>query len=454
MKRLLIILLAMIAGGGARAAEPVSYTRFCATCGVWGADTVSSESQQFIVHGRSSARRVLPAANQNAVPLIQLEPQLLAVTAESTKRAFLHEFGARDAYEGKIHIIILDLAPPGNPIGLVSRQNADGFTYQLGLPGQIEAARLHRALAQALLQEWANRGSRRSAELPAWLIEGVTRQIASSLMPATVLNRQPVTIETLGFDRMSGTRAAMLSNAPLTIQELSFRQPQSETPAEKLRYELCAHVLVSQLLRMNGGQARLGQFLRNLPHSLNWQTAFFQAFRGQFNGPLDLEKWWALTWVDFKGKEEREMWPLPLSLKRLESLLQTALERRGGTDAIPQSSNASLQELLTLTDFSGHREVVSIKMGSLALATLNLAPPAAELARSYHRALGEYLRSREPGQVQPGLKSNPEQRQQQVFKATLKTLDDLDRSRAKLQAKISEPVLQSSPVAPAAQASR
>lgn len=430
---LLLLLLLLGAGLTACAAEGPGYTRFCASCGVWGADTFSSQSGQFLVHGRSAPRANPVSMNTNSLPLLQLEPPLLAVTADRIKRAFLQALGANDAYRDKIHFIILDLASPQHPISLVSRIFADGFQYQAGLPGQLETSRLVRTVVQSLLLDYANRGGRRVAELPPWLIEGMTLHVQSDVAPSLVMNRDPLTTERFGYDRLGATRQFLQTNSPMSIQELSFTRLPEASALDRARFENSAHLLVHELLRLQGGRALLGRFIQALPRSLNWQTAFFEVFRGHFQTPLDFEKWWALSWVNFRHHQERELWPLPLSLQKIDSLLLTPLEWRQDTNAIPAAREATLQEVLSQLEPAAQRAILAHKSQLLAFASLSLDPDAALLASAYREMLDSYLQKRFLGEGQPGLKSDPIQRQQALVKSALNSLDQLDRVRSDLK---------------------
>jgi hypothetical protein len=431
--RLLAFIIAFCAAIFADAAQPVtSYTRFCVTCGVWGVETFESESGQFIVHGSTSAK-FPPVIFTPDAPLVELEPQLVAMTAERVKRALLEELGIRDSYRDKIHVIVLDLARPDLPIGVVSRINSDGFQYQIRLPGFLEHDRLVKALVHALLLDLANRGSHRCAELPPWLVDGFSRQILSRVTPAFVANKTPVTFEIHGYDRLGGSRSFLRTNAPLSIQELSFGGSAPASRLERQRFEASAHLFVFDLLRMRGGRALMVHFLQALPQTYNWQTALFSAYKAYFHTPLDLEKWWTLDCLDVRNHDKREIWPAPLSLQRLDSVLLTAMELRLRTNSIPERPEATLQEIIYATDFGVQKEIFGRKLEELFFLSINLAPEVRPLATAYGNVLEAYVQKRTTGEYQPGLKMDPEQRLQSLMKATITALDRLDRAREDLR---------------------
>ena len=418
----------------ASAQQPVtSYTRFCSTCGVLGADSILSQTGQFVVHGPTE-RTFPPRWPENAPPLLELEPQLVAVTAERTKRAFLEELAVPDSFHDKVHVLVLSRAAPLQSIRLVSHVHTDGFQYQVGLPVYLETSRLIKALVQVLLQDYSNRGSRRSAELPTWLVEGMTRQLLSSVVPAPVVNRTPLTVERLGFDRLGATRRYFQTNNPLTIQELSFSNLSAMSDAEKVRYEASSHLLVHELIRIRGGPVLLGRFVQSLPHALNWQTAFHQVYQQYFRTPLDLEKWWMLSGLEVKQRQVRESWAVSVSLDRLDALLHVPMEYRVSTNAIPQHREVTLQEFLSLADFGVQKDILGQKLQQIFFMSVNFSPEVRSVANAYEQAIDAYLQKRALSDYQPGLKSDPEQRLQMLVNSASKNLDELDRAREDVRA--------------------
>jgi hypothetical protein len=414
--------------------QPVaSYTRFCATCGIWGADTIVSQSGQFIVH-RSGGPSFPPLVRVGDPPLIECEPQLVAVTAERTKRAFLEEIGVPDTFRDKIHVVLLNRARPEQPIELVSHIHSDGFQYQIGLPLYLESSRLIKAVVQGILQEYSNRGAARSAELPTWLVEGMLRQLLSSVVPAPVVNRKPLTVERIGYDRLGATRGFLQTNVPLTIQELSFNNLGALSSIEQQRYESSAHLLVSELFRLRGGPALMGRFLQSLPQALNWQTAFHKVYQRYFRTPLDLEKWWMLSSLEVRNRQAREIWATPVSLERLEWLLRTPIEFRVSTNVIPQKRDATLQEVLASTDFGVQKELLGQKLQQIFFLSANLSPEVLPLATAYEQAIDNYVQKRALNEYQPSLKADPEQRVQLLLKSTAKIFDELDQAREDIRA--------------------
>ena len=372
------------------AAQPTAtYTRFCVSCGVRDIDTFSSQSGQFIVHGGSA--RILqltpqaPLANDRGV--IEIEPQLVAVTAERTRTAFAQELGVSDGFRDKIHVIVFDIAPRGQPIGIVSHLHSDGFVYKIGMPRRVESLQLLKALVQALLLEFANRDARRCAELPTWLVEGMNRQLATRVVPSSIFNSEPVTIERAGYDRLGASKIFLQTNAPLTIQQLSFPDFAQATPEQRAQFEASAHLLVHQLLRLKEGPLLMAQFIQSLPRALNWQTALFQVYREHFDSPLSLEKWWMLNCVQFRNREDRQTWSVEITLDRLESLLLTTMELRSDSDSLPQHRNATLQQVIQNAEFSAQKDLLGQKIQHLFFMSLNVPEVISHIRSGKLRAL-------------------------------------------------------------------
>jgi hypothetical protein len=416
------------------AADRISqFPRFCPTCRFHGVESFANQGGQFVVHGSTIPFRA-PAPLTNNPAIVELEPQLIVVTAERTKRVLCQTLRATDDFQDKIHISVLDRAPETQPVTIVSQVHPDGFVYKGGFPARIEAIKFAKGLMQVILLEYANRGARRCAELPLWLVEGMTREVMTAVQPAYVLNRRPLTIETVGYDRLGATRPFLHTNSPLSIQELSFPRLAGASDEARTRFGASAHLLVHRLLALPNGPALMAQFLRTLPQTLNWQTALFSVYKEHFDGPLSFEKWWMLNWVEFRKRQAPEYWPLARALDRLDALLLTSVEVRSATNNIPSQRLVTVQELLQSTDFAAQRELLGQKVQQMFFMTVNVPTGLLPLWAAYQNALESYLQKRSLLDYQPGLKSDPEQRVQALIKSTLTDLDQLDFARSELKA--------------------
>lgn len=435
MRLLLILVFATTA---AAAEFPSIYSRFCATCGIRDADSFVSQSGQFVIHG-NAIPPTLPSLGPSEKFYVVVEPQGVAAAAERAKRSLLVELGLQEAFGEKIHIVILPRAPVTQPITIVSRQHPDGFIYQMGVPIRVEQTRLTKGLVQALLTDFANRGSRRAAELPTWLVEGMTRQVMATISPTYVANKRLVTFDVVGYDRLARARNYFQTNNCLTIQELSFPKVDFNAIEERDQYQNSAHLFVHQLLKLPRGKRLMAQFIKTLPNALNWQTAFHSVYHREFPGPLDLEKWWALTWINFKKSGEHETWPITVSLQKLEALLMTSIETSVQTNSLPERKEVKLQSLLTDTDFSLQKQVIEQKLQQMFFLAFNLHPEVSALAAKYQQVLRSYVERRSVADYQPSLRSDPEARKEALVKAVSQELDGVDKLWPQIAAKETAP---------------
>ena len=122
---------------------PVSYSKFCVTCGILGADTIASLSGQFVVHGSTLP---IPRALQgggnstNGVEFLVLSPQTVAITAERVRNALADELRNPELFHQKVHVVLMPLAAPEQPVTVVSRLYRDGVVFQVGMPARIRAS--------------------------------------------------------------------------------------------------------------------------------------------------------------------------------------------------------------------------------------------------------------------------------------------------------------------------
>ena len=405
---------------------PVSYTRFCVTCGLMGVDTIASFSGQFVVHGSTLPLPSYLRSSQSRSNFVEVTPQLVAITGERVKRGLLDELDLPDRYQQKIHVIVMPLAPPEEPITIVSRIYTDGIVFQMGVPGQMDYTRLIKGLVQVLLADVATRGVPRNAVIPPWLVEGMSQHLSARVAPTIVANKTLMTYEISGYDRLRGSREVLETNTCLTFHALSF--PKSPmNPAEARVYESSAHLFLAELLRLPQGQHLLAEFLRTLPQTLNWQTAFYRVFNEHFQTPLDVEKWWALSWFDIKSREEQQIWPAALSLQKLNNLLVTTLEVRARPDELPGRRDVSLQDAIQHLHFPAQSEVLSEKMRQMFFLQFNMAAETRQLLEEYRSAIEDYLERR------GRLGSDSGRRVERLVRSTQEAFDKLDRKRESLR---------------------
>ena len=72
------------------------------------------------------------------------------------------------------------------------------------------------------------------------------------------------------------------------------------------------------------------------------------------------------------------------------------------------------------------------KLQHLFFMSLNVPPAVLPVWSAYEQTIDSYLQKRIGNDLQPSLKSDPEQRLQALINSTLKTLDQLDQARVDL----------------------
>ncbi|MGV3772491.1 MAG: hypothetical protein ACO1QB_06280 [Verrucomicrobiales bacterium] len=395
---------------------------------------IYSHSGQFVVIGKGATLDMYDRIDTNKHNLVALNPHYLAVAAERIKTAFLKELRLTDKFQGRIHIRLLDKAPPTQPIGIISTMFADGWQFELGIPSKVQEEMLIKSLTQALLLEFSNRLVRRSAELPTWVVEGFTQELANSPMRTYLFEAKTLTLEVRGGNELSKAREWLKNNTCLTIDQLSFANLLQSTPEEIRIYQSCAQLLVHELLELPNGRALFASFLGALPHHWNWQTAFLKVYSHQFKTLLEFEKWWALTWLDFRSRGDVYNWSSAVSLERLRSLLLTSMETRMATNSLPIRSEVSLQTMISRTDFSVQAPILKQKVQQLYFAKLNMAPSVAALAGAYEATLQSYVDKRSTAEYQPALRQNENVREQAMTREIIRSLDQLDAHQQNLLA--------------------
>ncbi len=421
----------------------------------WPALLVRSSSGQFVVHSPYPTTPSLSqSVRQQGRVLVSLEPDPLAVAGERVKRALLRELGLNDRWQGQIHLnISSDLTRSSAPLVVVSTRFVDGWRYSIDLPEEIEVETLMRLLVQALLTELANRSpGPRAPELPIWLVEGLAAKLRTTTGPELVprptalmgklgrqMGRLPGMVEEqIGSGGIEALRGWLRTHPPLTFNDLSLPPP--GLAGESLQtYRASAQLFVSTLLELPNGRQTMAGMLGLLTWRLNWQTAFLEAYKGHFPRMLSVEQWWALATVQFLAGNQPHSWSHELTGRKLNEVLQVVVERRGESNAAPSHASISLQQLIRLSTYQAHRELLRARANQLDLVSFNGVPELAQLIKDYSAVLRRYVAQpirRDPAKSRADRyapRPNPLARQ------TVLSLDDLDRRRLTLSTTRSAP---------------
>jgi hypothetical protein len=426
------LLAAVCAVDGARSASAqftppvVSFTR--------------SRSGQFLVHDTTRSS-VAPRNIATNAAYVRLDPTLLAVSTERFKDNLRRELGLTAPWIGKIHLYLFPAQTGFEPVTVTSEHFKDGWEYRVDLPGWIQRERFARGMTQVLLTEIANRnGGERSAEIPTWLLEGLTRQLLISCGPEIIIPAPGLIGANipLGSTNLNMLREHPLQRAhdlleqknPLTFEQLSWpAENQFSGPAAEL-YISSAQLFVERLLQLNDGRACLRNMLADLPRRLNWQFAFLSAFHRYFQRPLDTEKWWALQTLNFTGRALAQTWSEEESWARLDTAIHSSVQVRTGTNDLPLHTAVSLQKLIRESDLSRQNQLLKEKIHELDLLRIRLAQRFVPVVDDYRNALARYLQIQEKENLALFQKKAAHKR---AADQILKELDALDDRRLAMQ---------------------
>ncbi len=405
----------------------------------------ASRSGQFLVRGTPAPR--LPSRLSNLETngnFIQLDPTLLPISCDRIKQILCRQLGANNSWNGRVFIALRPATSADDSITIASERFRDGWRYFIDMPSLVERSHYVHAMVQVILLEMANREAKeRSAELPPWLSEGLSRQLlASTNNEIEIILPPPPAIEgglRVAATTVSARRDDPLEEAhkwlsaatPLTFQELSWPTPDQLSGEAGAVYWSSAQLFVSQLLKLPDGPDCLRAMLADLPRHYNWQISFLQAFQARFQRPLDVEKWWALQLVHFTGRELTQAWPPDESWQKLDELVRSAVKVHVDTNALPLQAEVKLQTIISEWDYSRQTQPLQDKIRELDAFRLRTAPGLAPLASQYREALVNYLQSRDKGGGLFGLGKQAARRR--AVQEVLVQLDKLDAQRAALR---------------------
>jgi hypothetical protein len=414
-----------------------------------GTISARSVSGQFVVIG---ARQVSPLGGQPAVRtnanFVRIEPALLAVSAERVKASLWRELGVTGPWRGQIFLAVHPAQSLDENVTVVSSRFDNVWNCHVALPDVVSRTRLARALTGAVLLELANRNAgERSAEIPAWLVDGLSQQLLTGNLAGVILSAPAKTQDGIlesrlvaverGVDPLAAARRELQERTALTFDQLSWPTGAELAGGDHGVYLASAQLFVSELLKRKNGAAHLRAMLAALPKFYNWQTAFRDAFRPEFPRPLDVEKWWALRVVSFASRDAGPQWTPAVSRERLDGILSVPVEFRSASNNLPSHAEISLQVVLRSFESARQAEILQTKCRDLELAQMRVAAPFAGLTAAYRQTLEDYLGERRVVTPPPRwVKHPPRPPLKAGLARTLKKLDALDAQRRTIEAAV------------------
>jgi len=357
----------------------------------------------------------------------------LAISAERIKQSIWRQLGVNPAtpWRGQIFLALHPAQSPDENVVVTSTMLENRWDYSVELPDILPRTRFTRALTGVILLEFADRNfTGRQAEIPAWLVEGLSQQLLTPGAPDVILSPPDKIINGLsvnrslstesGLDPLAGARDVLKNFPTLTFDQLSWPTDEQLSGDDGGAYHASAQLFVDSLLTLKNGAADLRAMLQMLPQVYNWQTAFQNAFSEDFPRPLDVEKWWALQTLGFASRDPGPMWTPATSRDKLDEILSASVEFRSASNNLPVSAEVSLQDVIRNFDPARQAEILQTKLRDLGLAQLRMAASFAALTDAYRRAIAAYL----------GQGGNTTRKSKKISADdTVKKLDALDAQR-------------------------
>jgi hypothetical protein len=405
--------------------------------------TVRSTSGQFIV-GVPSDFPASPSRSTNSAQT-ELSPHTLVVTCERIKGLLLRELGLADYWFYPIHVLVNPAMSHDEPPAIGVRLFSDGWQYQLQVPRWIDSQKLVRGILQVLFLELANRtASNRSAEIPLWLVEGFSQHLIASSPADLVVGHPSLTINGVQVrwqnrspavrEPLKDVRERLQDYAALSFTRMGEIDPALMSEETWKTFQASSHLLVSQLLTLPNARAQLGVMLAQLPHHLNWQIAFLNAFHQHFPRMLDVEKWWSVVLVHFSGLDSANSWSVDVALTKIGQTITPPVLINQKPQDLPHRVNLSLQQIIDRLDYLRQRILLQDIIRQMRVLRVLTPPGVVPLLDDYRRVLESYLERRDRAGVARSLPGLPPMSSDRLVRETIDKLNTLDQQRAELAA--------------------
>jgi hypothetical protein len=424
----------------------VSLVQWQAACAEFDRADVAatcSVSGQFLAHAPRPGMpsRFAPISAQKP----ELQPALLVIACERVKQALNRKLGAVDAWEGQIHLHPRPARSRDEAGCIVVDRPLTRLVYRADVPDCLDQERLTLLIVQAVLLEMANRGAvTHSAEIPPWLVRGLTEELLAASSAELILpgmehrtefgmNLSRTIAEGLRQDPLARAQQTLRTVAPLTFEQLSWPGETVQSEQGAAAFRSSAQLFVNRLLALPDGPPRLRGMISALPKRLNWQFAFLQAFEPHFKTQLDVEKWWALQVVQFTGRDMMQTYTLDESCRKLIGTLRTPIEVRGMANDLPQQREATLQEVIRDWSALAQQQFLQRKITELDLLRLRVAQGAVAAVDEYRAVLSDYVEAGASGSFVLPFRRSPAAQPSRAALDAIRRLDILDARLVELR---------------------
>jgi hypothetical protein len=416
----------------------------------FSSDLVSARSYsgQFLVQAPAALVSAPAPAFERDTNFLRLEPSVMMVCCERVKQSLWRELGVSGPWSGKVFVQIYQAVAPDDAVTFVAEEFRDGWQYRLALPNVIQRTRLLDSLVRVVLLELANRNaSGKSAELPPWLLEGLSEQLSTTGGAEIFIATPKVGANGLGMTAqiiprrdlvpLADARARLAGKPVLSFEELSWPAEEVLSGGADAFYRANAHLFVTELLRLNDGRACLRRTIAELPSHYNWQFAFLRGFAAHFQRPLEVEKWWTLVSLHFTGRELSQAFSADDSWEKLDQLIRSStVQVHGLTNQMPSPGSVRLQMIVRDWDRSPQQQVLRQKISDLEMLRPRLSENLVPVTDEYLRVLNEFVKVEPSGVLGLFGKQAADRRWREK---TVKELDRLDQEREGLRSTPSAP---------------
>ncbi|MCC6234799.1 MAG: hypothetical protein IT580_19305 [Verrucomicrobiales bacterium] len=380
-----------------------------------GPDTLTtfSQSGQFVVAGPKPGRARPMESRAVGVTRRELTPQTLAVSCERVKDEILRILELTDQWRaadggraGRILVQIDPHFPTNTPPTVQATPFEQGWHLRVPLPRTLEQELLVRTITHAVLLELASRRSNaRVAEIPLWLVEGLTQTILANVPEGIILQPETRLVADLRVaERLASLRDLLARRGALEFHQLSQPDLSRMSHPDWERYSACSHLLVHELMRLPDGGAHLKRWILHLQDHWNWQTGLVESFQPGFRSLLDVEKWWALTIANFTGRTPAQAWPAPFALRKLDEALQPVGILPGVGN---QAGRLRVEAVIADWDYARQVPVLREVLRQLNFIRLNAPAEVSPLVHRYLDLLEQYLDTRARAGFSPTSRSQP-----------------------------------------------